>query len=430
MKAATPSPTTVLLVTEEIPQHTDRGALAYLRPFIDYCGQRGFDLTILVTGHRFESLLLNAARIFPEAHPRLVGPDLIRLGPWSIVVGLGSWKHAVFNWLMRSGPKWLRGIALRIRTARLGDVALIGRCVQTSEVRRFARIVRAIDPDVMLVNTIFSANVLEAKPARTHSLVITHDVMHQRAASLEARGMRVAPRVSKSEEAELLNRFDAIIAISEEDAVEFRRLSTRPVHVVCPPIASRESSRSANPKHCVFIGSGSTHNVDGMAWFFDSIWPRVLAHEPQARIELIGAICNSIDAAAPAVIKHFIVEDVGPAIESAAFAINPLCAGSGLKIKMLDYLAHGLPVITTTVGATGLQRTGTEPFVVCDDPTEFAATIVSWFGDGTLVAAYAARCRDYVRAFSLDATYRALDRALALPWRLAPRSSSTSIDES
>lgn len=403
----------VMLVTEEIPHHTDRGALAYLRHFVDFCGERGFDLTILVTGHRFESLLFNAARIFPQTRPRLVGADLIRLGRWSIVLGAGSWRHAVFTWLMRGGPKWLRGMALRIRSARLGKVALIGRRVQVSEVRRFSRIIRETDPDVMLVNTIFSANVLEAKPSRTRSLVITHDVMNQRVSSLENRGMRVAPRVSETEEAELLNRFDVIIAISEEDAAEFRRLSTRPVEVVSPSIASREPSGSANPKHCVFIGGGAPHNVDGMAWFFASVWPRVLAREPQACIELVGAICNSIDPTAPAVIKHFVVENVRAAIAGAAFAINPLCAGSGLKIKMLDYLAHALPVITTTIGATGFPRTGTEPFVVCDDPAEFAATVLAWLGNSALVAGYAERCRDYLRAFSFEATYRALDRALA-----------------
>ena len=406
----------VLLVAEEIPERRDTGAHVYLHHFIEYCARRDVELTLLVTGHRFERLVFRPKKIFPRLKVRIIGPDLVRIGPWSLVIDPRSWRHAVFAWIMRRGPRRLSAAVLRLRGTVRGHTAIIGRWLGVREARRLAAPVQAANPDIMLVNTIFAAAILDVRPAHTRAAVITHDVFHLRTSAFEARGLRIRPAVTPGEEAQILRRFDAIIAISEEDAREFRRLAPdRPSVVVAPTAPSGATfPRRPDPARCVFLGTSNALNVDGVSWFLSAVWPSVAATVPGARFELIGSVCSSVDAHDPTLIKRFIVEQVGPALAEASFAVNPLRAGSGLKIKMLDYFANGVPAISTSIGAAGFPRNGAEPFVVCDDAADFAATVVAWLRDPSVAARYAARCRAYVELFSRDASFAELDGALGL----------------
>jgi hypothetical protein len=406
----------VLLVAEEMPERRDTGAFIYLHHFIEYCARRDMELILLVTGHRFERLLIRPRKIFPTLKVRIIGSDLKRIGPWSIVIDPRSWRHAVFAWIMRRGPRWLSAEVLRFRRTVRGHTAIIGRWLGAQEARRLAAAVQAANPDIMLVNTIFAGAILDIKPAHTRAAIITHDVFHLRTSAFEARGLRIRPAVTPAQEAQILRRFDAIIAISEEDAREFRRLAPDRPTVVVAPTAPRSTTlpRHADPGRCVFLGTSNALNVDGVSWFLSAVWPTVAATAPEARFELIGSVCNSVDAHDPTVIKRFVVEQVGPALAAASFAVNPLRAGSGLKIKMLDYFANGVPAISTSVGAAGFPRNGAEPFVVCDDAANFAATVLAWLRDPSVAARYAARCRAYVELFSRDSSFAELDGALGL----------------
>jgi hypothetical protein len=406
----------ILLVAEEIPDRQLTGALLYLRHFVDYCAARGAQLTILVTGHRFEWLVMRARRIFPHAKPRVVGPALLRIGPWLLVIDPRSWRHTVFTWIMRGGGRRLGSAALRFRSSIRGHTAIVGRWLGAHEARRLAVAIRAADPDIMLVNTIFATAILDGKPARTRAAVITHDVFHQRMSAFEARGLAAKPAVTQSQEAALLQRFDAIIAITEDDAREFKRLAPHTLTVVVAPPGPGASTvpRCPDTRRCVFLGTSNALNVDGFTWFLSAVWPTVIAGAPDARLELIGSICSAVTVEDPTLIRRFIVEDLGPALAGASFAVNPLRAGSGLKIKMLDYFAHGVPAITTSTGATGFPRNGAEPFVVCDSAAEFAEAVLGWLRDPSIAALYAARCRAYLQLFSRESSFTELDRALGV----------------
>jgi polysaccharide biosynthesis protein PslH len=420
----------LLLVAEELPARRDTGASFYLGHFVDYCAARGIDLTLLVTGHRFERLFFDSRRMFAAAKPTILGTDLVRIGPWCLVLGWRSWRHALFRWITRSGPARLRASAFKLRRTVKGGATIIGRWLEPAEARRLASSVRAIDPDVMLVNTVFASAILDVKPARTRAAVITHDVVHQRILAFQARGLKAVPVVTRSDETALLRRFDAAVAISPEDAAELRELAPDKLIVVVPPpvapspavhasirplpVAPQTVARRPAMRRCVFLGTGSALNVDGVSWFLNSVWPIVLGEIPDARFELIGSVCNAVAGGAAGLIKRHIVEDLGPALAAVDFAVNPVLAGSGVKIKMLDYFAHGLPAVTTSIGAAGLPRNGAEPFIVCDAAEEFAGAVLDWWRRPSEEKRYRARCEGYVRLFSSRASYAEIDRALGV----------------
>ena len=178
----------LLLVAEEIPEQQDTGAFLYLRLFIDYCAERQVDMTLLVTGHRFRRLIFRPGKLFPGLRTaRVIGSDLRHIGPWCVVVGLRSLRHALFSWIMCRGPRLLRGPALRVRSTFKGHTAFIGRWLGVSEVERFAPTLGSIDPDIMLVNTIFAAAVLDSsRRARARRSSPTTSFMSARGRSRNA----------------------------------------------------------------------------------------------------------------------------------------------------------------------------------------------------------------------------------------------------
>jgi glycosyltransferase involved in cell wall biosynthesis len=163
--------------------------------------------------------------------------------------------------------------------------------------------------------------------------------------------------------------------------------------------------------------TGNALNVDGISWFLSDVWPRVIARLPDARLELIGSVCGAVAADVPSAIKHYTVAELSPLLARMSFAVNPLRGGSGLKIKMLDYFAHGVPAISTSVGAAGFPRNGEEPFVVCDESVDFAETVIAWLGAPEIPARYSARCAGYARLFSRESSFAEIDRALGVSHR-------------
>jgi len=136
----------------------------------------------------------------------------------------------------------------------------------------------------------------------------------------------------------------------------------------------RPAGIARDPGRFVFLGSDSAHNLDGLRWFLAECWPLIRAAAPEARLDLCGSAGRALAALPPGVVALGLVPDLGAVLHRAACAVAPVLAGSGLKIKMLDYLAHGLPVVATPLAAAGMPlEDGDVPVAVAAAPEAFAA---------------------------------------------------------
>jgi polysaccharide biosynthesis protein PslH len=120
-------------------------------------------------------------------------------------------------------------------------------------------------------------------------------------------------------------------------------------------------------------------NVDAATHFVKSIYPGVKRRAPDARFTIVGA--NPTPevralAADPSITVTGYVDDVRPyAVDAAAFVV-PLRIGSGMRVKILDAMALGLPVITTSIGCQGISLRDGETALVADSPDRFAESVV------------------------------------------------------
>lgn len=190
---------------------------------------------------------------------------------------------------------------------------------------------------------------------------------------------RVAASLRKYE-VRNLNAVDAIVPISDGDADDFRQLGARkPLHVApCGVNVGRASARRAGLKPALrvgFIGSLDFRpNQEAAQWILDELWPRIAAEMPEARLAIAGS--NAPEWLRPRVLGH--VPDAQEFMSSMAVMIAPLFAGGGMRIKVLEAMALGKPVVATPLGAGGIDA---QNLVIANDAASFAAAVVRLLRD-------------------------------------------------
>ena len=198
------------------------------------------------------------------------------------------------------------------------------------------------------------------------------------------RGVRALPYALESRalaalERRALQRFDAVAVVSDVD----RHQLPGPVRgevLLCPngwdPGAPLPAS--AEPV-VVFVGLlGWKPNVDAALWLVQQVWPLVRQSRPDARLLLVGRDpAPEVRAlAAPDIDVTGTVPDIAPFLARAQVAVAPLRAGGGSRLKVLEALDAGRPVVATTVGAEGLEDLVGEGVELADDPATFAGVVL------------------------------------------------------
>jgi len=130
----------------------------------------------------------------------------------------------------------------------------------------------------------------------------------------------------------------------------------------------------------VFLGAlDVATNHDAVAWFAEHAWPLVREAVPDCRWQVIGRrptarLCALVGRTAGAEL-HADVAEPAAFLAHADVSINPAVSGSGVNIKLVEYLAAGAPVVSTTRGSAGLGLTPGHDLLVADTPAKFAAAV-------------------------------------------------------
>jgi glycosyltransferase involved in cell wall biosynthesis len=150
----------------------------------------------------------------------------------------------------------------------------------------------------------------------------------------------------------------------------------------------------------LFLG-GFRHppNGDGLLWFVGAIWPAIRAAVPGARITVVGshppaeiralARVDGIDVTG-------YVPDLAPYMDRASLMVAPLRYGAGIKTKITEAFASSLAVVTTSVGAEGLDVVSGEHLMIADDPGDFARCVMDLLGDSERAEQIGRAGREYI----------------------------------
>ncbi len=201
-------------------------------------------------------------------------------------------------------------------------------------------------------------------------------------------------------EQRLTGAADLVVTCTESDADHFGRVGARTIVVgngSALSAASREPRRAAGDDRAVarvgFLGSAHRPNAEAARYIIDALAPQF----GDALFELVGAVCEAVSGPFPRnLVLHGVVDDARKAeiLGGWDVALNPVRAGGGSSLKLPDYLAHGLPTLSTPQGARGFAVAAAGIGRVVERH-EFPAALRELLDDPQLRFEYARRARSY-----------------------------------
>lgn len=185
----------------------------------------------------------------------------------------------------------------------------------------------------------------------------------------------------KNYEYESLEEYDGVIPISHIDADFFSKITKTPIKTISFGIDPDKIDHKTyeNPENALFhIGSMNwVPNIEGVKWFLEEAWPLVLDSLPDLKLYLAGR--DMPEWIYKLKLKNVIivgeVPDAYKFIKSKTISIAPLFSGSGIRIKIIESMALGKAVISTTIGAEGINYTDGENILIADDKEHFLESI-------------------------------------------------------
>ena len=191
---------------------------------------------------------------------------------------------------------------------------------------------------------------------------------------------------TKKRELEVYKSADVTIAVSQDDYLLLSGVDKLRKIFLIPNIVRQVSRMEGiRPPLVIFIGCYAwSPNPDAVKWFVSDIWPDILKARPDAEFYIIGSQPTkeilSIDVVQGVTVIGY-VPDTAPYYSKAAVAIAPLRFGGGMKGKVNEAMAHGVPVVSTSIGAQGFQVINYKHMIIADDPEGFANGVLKLLND-------------------------------------------------
>lgn len=182
----------------------------------------------------------------------------------------------------------------------------------------------------------------------------------------------------------LMKEFDAATVVSSLERAHLMRagIPVERVQIIPNGVDTRKVRPSVQPQPDTLIYSGSltySANLDAVDFFLREIYPQIRAHHPRVTLTVTGGL-DGVDVAKlptlPGVIFTGHLADVAPAIAGSWLSVVPLRQGGGTRLKVLESLSLGTPVVSTSKGVEGLGLLPGRDVLIADDPLEFASAVL------------------------------------------------------
>ncbi|MDX2180008.1 MAG: glycosyltransferase family 4 protein [Bryobacteraceae bacterium] len=190
-------------------------------------------------------------------------------------------------------------------------------------------------------------------------------------------------------ETEICRLAGHVVAVSEPDAEQFRqmgatRVTAIPTGVDIDYFTPKEAK--APSTDMAFVGSMDwLPNVDGMTWFVNEVLPLIRERRPEASVSIIGrtppASISAMAERDPKIKVTGTVPDVRPYLWDSAISIVPLRIGGGTRLKIYESMAARVPIVSTAIGAEGLDINPPADIRIADTPRDFADQCLELLGD-------------------------------------------------
>ena len=258
---------------------------------------------------------------------------------------------------------------------------------------KLIEVLRSDDFDIIQLETLYLAPYVETIKAHTNAPIVmrAHNVEHEIWDRITSNTnfipkkwyLNNLTKKLKAYEIGTLNSYDYLVALTKRDLRRFKTLgykngaSASPIGIQTDLYVQSDLKQERELSLC-FIGSLDwMPNVEGLNWFLYKVWPEIIQQYPEIKLHVAGR--NTPPAIEQLNLKNVVVHgevpDAKHFIGAHHVMIVPLFSGSGMRVKILEGMALGRVVISTTLGAEGIEATDGEELLIADSVEDFVRCI-------------------------------------------------------
>jgi glycosyltransferase involved in cell wall biosynthesis len=189
-------------------------------------------------------------------------------------------------------------------------------------------------------------------------------------------------------EKSVIDDFDFVVLVSAVDRDFVASKAGSDKTLVCPAgvdVNVYPFDYSPDGSTIVFIGNNTAyHNIDAVLYFLEKVFPAVRSRHPRARFKVVGRIDKKLQtrlARHAGVVVTGQVDNIPNAVRGASVGVCPVRSGAGIQNKLLEYMALGVPAITSSIGLEGLRAMPGRDLLVAQTPGEWADHVCSMLED-------------------------------------------------
>jgi glycosyltransferase involved in cell wall biosynthesis len=249
--------------------------------------------------------------------------------------------------------------------------------IEKSERERFKEILKSYRYDYVIFSYIYYTRLVDSLMEGTKKILLLEDFATVQAYQEYNRDLGLMIE----EEVKLIDEFDYAIGISIDELAFFSSL-IKNVKLIYLPYFFDRGKELVSKRYIdiLFFASDNWHNQYGINWFLKYVYP--LIRQLELNIVIAGKIVNAINQSEyPSItfIKH--IDKIQELYSRTKIAVSPLHSGTGLKIKIVEAMSYGVPVVCTFKSLIGFPNKFNNGCTIADDPTKFADSIIKILQD-------------------------------------------------
>jgi glycosyltransferase involved in cell wall biosynthesis len=215
-------------------------------------------------------------------------------------------------------------------------------------------------------------------------------------------------RLLKQYEGRMCREFDAVLAVSRQDADALEEAAGVPLKITVVPITVdtekiQRIGHYEGADHILHMGTMFwPPNVDGVLWFCRKVFPLIREKRPNIVIDVVGSRppreLRKLGEGDSGIKVIGYVRNPGPYLQRAGVIIVPLRAGGGMRVKILYALAQGIPVVSTRIGSEGIAVESGKHLIIADTAGEFAESTLHLIENPDLCRRLAQNGRELIKS--------------------------------
>lgn len=280
------------------------------------------------------------------------------------------------------------------------------------------KIIEEYKIDIVQCEMLESAAIVLALPESVKKIFVEHEIgfvrksLHPILSDRTALEAQSHLAINQAIEVYLLNKYDCVITLSETDREKLQDAGvTTGIHTSFAIVNTlyTDSLFNSNGKTLSFIGpEWHPSNKQGILWFLDNCWEDLKEKDAEYKLNIIGKWTSETqkDITSKFDSVHFLgyVDNLSKALENTIMIV-PITIGSGIRMKILDACAVGIPVVTTSIGVEGLPLKNGEDCFISDTPEGFTGSIIK-LCDSPLCNQFVMNSRTVIQEhYSIDALH-------------------------